>query len=133
MENCIFCKILKGEIPSWKVYEDETTYAFLDVQPIGRYHTLVIPKAHYENIYDIPDNLYFDVMRTTKKIAELYRLKLDIENLQLFHNAGPLTLQSVFHFHMHIVPRTEEDKHQFSLKIRPELVEELPTMIEKLK
>lgn len=133
MENCIFCKILKGEIPSWKVYEDETTYAFLDVQPIGRYHTLVIPKAHYENIYDIPDNLYFDVMRATKKIAELYRLKLDIENLQLFHNAGPLTLQSVFHFHMHLIPRTEEDKHQFSLKIRPELVEEFPAMIEKLK
>lgn len=133
MKDCIFCKIINGEIPSWKVYEDETTYAFLDVQPIARYHTLVVPKAHYENIYDIPENLYLDVMKTTKTIAKLYSDKLGLENLQLFHNAGPLTLQSVFHFHMHIIPRTEEDKHQFSLNIRSELVEQFPVMIDKLK
>ena len=72
MKDCIFCKIINGEIPSGKVYEDETTYAFLDVQPIARYHTLVVPKAHYENIYDIPENLYLDVMKTTKAIARLY-------------------------------------------------------------
>lgn len=133
MENCIFCKIIKGEIPSWKVYEDEHCYAFLDVQPISRYHTLVVPKKHYENLYDIPDEVYEQVTKATKAVVDLYRDKLGIVNTQLFNNSGPLTLQTVFHFHMHVVPRTEEDKHQFKLDIRSELVDEFPAMVEKLK
>jgi histidine triad (HIT) family protein len=132
MDDCIFCKIIKGDIPSYKVYEDEYCFAFLDVQPISRYHTLVVPKKHYENLYDIPEDVYKQVMKATKKIVDMYRDKLGIVNTQLFNNSGPLTLQTVFHFHMHIVPRTEEDKHQFKLDVRSELVSEFPEMIKKL-
>ena len=133
MDDCIFCKIIKGDIPSYKVYEDENCFAFLDVQPISRYHTLVVPKKHYESLYDIPDDVYEQVMKASKSIVDMYRDKLGIVNTQLFNNSGPLTLQTVFHFHMHIVPRTEEDKHQFKLDVRSELVSEFPAMIEKLK
>ncbi|HPL81060.1 MAG TPA: HIT family protein [Anaerolineaceae bacterium] len=132
MDDCIFCKIIKGDIPSYKVYEDEYCFAFLDVQPISRYHTLVVPKKHYENLYDIPEDVYKQVMKATKKVVDMYRDKLGIVNTQLFNNSGPLTLQTVFHFHMHIVPRTEEDKHQFKLDVRSELVSEFPEMIKKL-
>lgn len=132
MDDCIFCKIVKGDIPSYKVYEDEYCFAFLDVQPISRYHTLVVPKKHYENLYDVPEDVYQQVMETTKKVVDMYRDKLGIVNTQLFNNSGPFTLQTVFHFHMHIVPRTEEDKHQFKLDIRSELVSEFPEMIKKL-
>ncbi len=133
MKDCIFCKIIRGDIPSYKVFENENTLAFLDVQPIARYHTLIIPKEHYENFYDIPEDLNNAVFKTAKQVAKLYSDKLGIDNLQLFHNAGPLTLQSVFHFHLHLIPRTEEDKHQFSLKIRTDLADQLPLMLEKLK
>ena len=132
MDDCIFCKIIKGDILSYKVYEDEYCFAFLDVQPISRYHTLVVPKKHYENLYDIPEDVYKQVMKATKKVVDMYRDKLGIVNTQLFNNSGPLTLQTVFHFHMHIVPRTEEDKHQFKLDVRSELVSEFPEMIKKL-
>ena len=132
MDDCIFCKIVKGDIPSYKVYEDEYCFAFLDVQPISRYHTLVVPKKHYENLYDVPEDVYQQVMKATKNVVDMYRDKLGIVNTQLFNNSGPLTLQTVFHFHMHIVPRTEEDKHQFRLDIRSELVSEFPEMIKKL-
>ncbi len=132
MDDCIFCKIIKGDIPSYKVYEDEYCFAFLDVQPISRYHTLVVPKKHYENLYDIPEDVYNQVMKATKKVVDMYRDKLGIVNTQLFNNSGPLTLQTVFHFHMHIVPRTEEDKHQFKLDVRSELVSEFPEMIKRL-
>ena len=132
MDDCIFCKIVKGDIPSYKVYEDEYCFAFLDVQPISRYHTLVVPKKHYENLYDVPEDVYQQVMKATKNVVDMYRDKLGIVNTQLFNNSGPLTLQTVFHFHMHIVPRTEEDKHQFKLDVRSELVSEFPEMIKKL-
>ena len=132
MDDCIFCKIVKGDIPSYKVYEDEYCFAFLDVQPISRYHTLVVPKKHYENLYDVPEDVYQQVMKATKNVVDMYRDKLGIVNTQLFNNSGPLTLQTVFHFHMHIVPRTEEDKHQCKLDVRSELVSEFPEMIKKL-
>jgi histidine triad (HIT) family protein len=132
MDDCIFCKIVKGDIPSYKVYEDEYCFAFLDVQPISRYHTLVVPKKHYENLYDVPEDVYQQVMKATKNVVDMYRDKLGIVNTQLFNNSGPLTLQTVFHFHMHVVPRTEEDKHQFKLDVRSELVSEFPEMIKKL-
>ncbi len=132
MDDCIFCKIVKGDIPSYKVYEDEHCFAFLDVQPISRYHTLIVPKKHYENLYDVPEDVYQQVMKATKNVVDMYRDKLGIVNTQLFNNSGPLTLQTVFHFHMHIVPRTEEDKHQFKLDVRSELVSEFPEMIKKL-
>lgn len=69
MKNCIFCKIVKGEASSWKVFENEHVYAFLDINPISKYHTLVIPKKHYENIFDVPDQDLREVISVVGKLA----------------------------------------------------------------
>ena len=107
MENkdCIFCKIIKGEIPSTKVFEDEHTYAFLDVHPKSKHHALVIPKAHYENIFDIPADQAGHLMNSIKQITSLYKEKYGISNVNIINNSGKIAGQEVFHIHFHIVPR----------------------------
>lgn len=109
MENCIFCKIVKGEIPSYKVYENEHVVAFLDINPVAEYHTLVIPKAHYANVIDIPGPLFGHVMDAVKHLVSIYQQKLGVNNLQIIHNAGEHAQQDVFHLHVHILPRKEGD------------------------
>ena len=109
MENCIFCKIIKGEIPSWKVYEDENTYAFFDINPMSEYHTLVIPKKHYVNMFDIPEHEAVNIMRTIKKVITIYKEAIGLENVQVVNNNGEHAQQDVFHLHYHIVPRLKSD------------------------
>ena len=109
MENCVFCKIIIGEIPSCKVYEDEYTYAFFDFNPINEYHTLVIPKKHYVNMFDIPENEVVSIMKTIKLIVNLYNQNLGLDNLQIVNNSGEHAQQDVFHLHFHIVPRYPGD------------------------
>ena len=109
MNDCIFCKIIHGEAPSWKVFENEQVYAFLDIHPASRYHTLVIPKKHYENIFDIPEEELKEVIAVVKKIAKLYEAKLGIKNLQIINSNGVEGQQHVFHIHFHLVPRKRGD------------------------
>ena len=129
MENCIFCKIVRGEVPSYKVYEDEHTFAFLDIHPAAKYHTLVIPKAHYVNVLDIPTEVFLQVMDTVKKVVDIYREKLGLENLQLIHNAGREGQQDVFHLHVHIVPRECGDGQNVTWKRHPEWREQFEGML----
>lgn len=135
MDDCIFCKIIAGEIPAAKVYEDEHTLAFLDIFPVAEYHTLVIPKAHHVNVLDIPPDVFSRVTDTVKKVVDLYKDKLGLENLQLIHNAGRHGQQDVFHLHIHIVPRAENDgrNSQWPKPPHPEWREKFPEMLEKLK
>ena len=105
MEDCIFCKIVKGEANSWKVWENEDVYAFLDIYPVSRYHTLIIPKKHYVNIFDIPERELKDVIAVVRKISKMYESKLGIKNLQIMSSNGREGQQDVFHSHFHIVPR----------------------------
>jgi len=133
MENCIFCKIAKGEAPAWKVYEDEHTFAFLDIFPAAEFHTLVIPKAHYVNVLDIPGKAFSQVMATVKKVVDLYREKLGLENLQLMHSAGREGQQDVFHLHVHIVPRHAGDGQNIVWKTHPEWREKFDDMLKKLQ
>ncbi len=72
MNDCIFCKIVKGDARSWKVFENESVYAFFDINPVNEYHTLVIPKNHYENIFDVPENELVEVIKVVKELAGLY-------------------------------------------------------------
>src|SRR3982751_216909 len=88
MSECIFCKIVKGEVESWKVYEDKTTYAFLDIHPVNEYHTLVIPKKHFENLFDVPTEELINVITVVKKLVVLYRDKLGINNVQILNSSG---------------------------------------------
>lgn len=106
---CIFCKIIKGEIPSYKIYEDENTYAFLDIADDAYGHTLVIPKKHYENILDIPENELAMVMNTVKKISNHYTKKCGYTGVNVMNASGKDAQQSVFHLHFHVFPRKEGD------------------------
>ncbi len=110
MENCIFCKIVEGEIPSWTIYEDKNVKAFLDTSPISRGHILVIPKEHYENIFDIPNDILDKVIKVSKKMALLLKENLKAEGVNLLNSNSKIAQQDVFHYHMHIIPRYSKDK-----------------------
>lgn len=101
----IFAKILRDEIPSVKVYEDDATLAFMDVMPQAPGHTLVIPKADAENIYDLPADAAAAVIHTVQKLAPAVRDGMGADGIMLNQFNGPAAGQTVFHFHMHIVPR----------------------------
>jgi len=133
MENCIFCRIARGELKSWTVYETKTTLAFLDLNPVSRYHTLVIPKKHYENIFDIPKKDLKDLIATVKELAKIYENKLNIKNIQILNNSGKEAQQEVNHIHFHLIPRKDKDGQNINLKKFPKLVDEYEDMIKKLK
>jgi histidine triad (HIT) family protein len=105
MSDCIFCKIIEGEIPSSKVYEDEHVLAFLDISQVTKGHTLVIPKLHKENVYELTEGLASKVFAAVPKITNAIKAEYDPIGLNLLNNNGEDAGQSVFHFHLHIIPR----------------------------
>jgi len=105
MDDCIFCKILNGEIPAKKIYEDEKIYAFLDISPQGKGHTLVVPKKHSSDIFEVEEELLCEVLKVVKKLAIHIKEKLNPEGISIVQNNGEIAGQTVFHFHMHIIPR----------------------------
>ena len=109
MSECIFCKIAKGEIPAEKIYEDEEFIAFSDVNPIVEGHTLVIPKKHFENIFDLPEELAGKLNIACQKVANLLKNKYPIKDVNILNASGKFAQQSVFHIHYHVVPRKEGD------------------------
>ena len=106
---CLFCKILNGEIPSYKIYEDEDTYAFLDISDDVVGHTLVIPKKHYDNVLDIDMEMLSRVMRTVKLISNHYVDNCGFTGVNILNNSGIGADQTVFHLHIHILPRKNGD------------------------
>lgn len=112
---CLFCDIIKGDIPSYKIYEDEYTYAFLDIACDAVGHTLVIPKKHSENILDADDETLAHVMSTVKKISNHYVHNLGYDGVNLINCTGKDAEQSVFHLHIHIIPRKNGD----NMKVYP--------------
>ena len=107
--DCIFCKIVKGEIPATKIYEDETTLAFLDISPINIGHSLVIPKEHYKNIYETPEKIMLDMMRTVKNLSHAIKNGLSADGINVTMNNDPAAGQIIFHSHIHIIPRIAND------------------------
>lgn len=105
MDNCIFCKIIRGEIPSVKVYEDEKVLAFEDINPISPGHTLVIPKNHAENIWEIDEKDLTAVQRASQKIAIAIKKALKIDGIACMQLNGRAVHQEVMHYHLHLVPR----------------------------
>jgi len=103
--NCIFCKIINGEIPSAKVYEDENVYAFLDISQVTKGHTLVIPKEHYANVFELPEDVAGKLFSAVPKIANAVREAYQPIGLNLLNNNGEAAMQTVFHYHIHILPR----------------------------
>lgn len=108
MENCVFCKIVKGEISSYKIYENEHVLAFLSAGEEVDGHTLVIPKVHAENIYDCPPAVLAEVIKAVKVIGEHYKT-LGYTGINIINASGKDAEQSVMHLHFHILPRKEND------------------------
>lgn len=108
--NCIFCKIANGEIPSATLYEDEDFRIILDVAPASKGHALILPKSHFANLYELPDELAQKVMVIAKKISKKLKISLECDGLNLVQNNGEMAGQTVFHFHLHLIPRYENDR-----------------------
>ena len=109
MEDCIFCKIVKGELPSTKIYEDEDILAFLDINPINIGHSLIIPKKHYVNIYDTPEDTLGNMMKVAKIISKSIKTELKADGVNVTMNSDPAAGQVVFHSHLHVIPRVTSD------------------------
>ncbi len=109
MQDCIFCKIVKGEIPSFKIYEDDRVLAFADINPITTGHTLIIPKAHAADIWEISAADLAAVAAASKKVAEAIRSALDPAGMAVAQLNGRAVNQVVMHYHMHLIPRREAD------------------------
>ncbi|MDD4995664.1 MAG: HIT family protein [Patescibacteria group bacterium] len=109
MQDCIFCKIISGEIPGVRVYEDEKFLAFLDINPVNPGHTLVVPKKHFENILDTDEDVLCDMGKVLKKIGQAVCRGMGTDAFNLMQNNGRTAGQVVSHLHWHIVPRYPDD------------------------
>nr|WP_310255555.1 HIT family protein [Fictibacillus barbaricus] len=103
--NCIFCKIVAGDIPAYKVYEDENVLAFLDISQVTKGHTLIVPKDHAKDIYELPEETAAKLFSVVPKIASGIKQTFNPIGLNLLNNNGEAAGQSVFHYHMHFIPR----------------------------
>ena len=131
--NCIFCKIADGEIPSATIYEDEDFRVILDLGPATRGHALLIPKDHYADLFELEDEAAAKILVRAKRIAARMKKALGADGFNLVQNNGEAAGQTVFHFHMHLIPRYRED-HAGILwepqKTTAEELEEVKTLIQ---
>ena len=109
MNTCLFCKIIANEIPSQKIYEDDEVLAFLDINPVNIGHTLVVPKAHYANLYETPDEALVRMMTVVKKLSMAIKSAVGADGINIEMNNEPAAGQIIFHSHIHIVPRFSSD------------------------
>ena len=112
--DCIFCQIIAGQLPSTTVYEDPHTLAFLDIAPIVKGHTLVIPKTHHDPLLDTPGPILEQLILVVRKIARAMRTGLDAAGINITQANGPLAGQIVPHVHFHIIPRFNDDQHSWA-------------------
>ena len=113
--NCIFCKISGGEIPSKTLYEDEEFRVILDISPATKGHALILPKEHYANLYEMPEDVAARVMKLAKRLAGHMTEALQCDGFNIMQNNGEAAGQTVFHFHMHLIPRYVGDGNETKL------------------
>lgn len=130
--SCIFCKIANGEIPSQTLYEDDIFRVILDLGPATKGHALILPKEHYANLYDLPEETAGEVMKLAKKMATEMTERLGCEGFNLVQNNGDLAGQTVFHFHMHLIPRYRADGQKIGWKPQEVSPEELQQVKEQI-
>lgn len=115
-ENCIFCKIANGEIPSRTLYEDDDFRVIMDLAPATKGHSLILPKDHYKNVYEIADDTAAKVLPLAKKMATLMTEKLGADGFNIVQNNNEVAGQTVFHFHVHLIPRYNDDNQSLVMK-----------------
>lgn len=108
-DDCLFCKIINGEIPSAKVYEDEHVFAFIDISQVTKGHTLIIPKVHTKNIYETSEEVAGELFSRVPKIANAIRKAYNPSGINLLNNNEVAAGQTVFHYHIHLIPRYDID------------------------
>ena len=124
-EDCIFCKIANGEIPSRTLYEDKDFRVIMDLSPATKGHSLILPKEHYANLFELPEDVSGRAMILAKKMASVVKEKLDCDGFNLVQNNGECAGQTVFHFHLHLIPRYRDDNQKISWKVTSPTAEEL--------
>ena len=117
-ESCAFCKIVHREMPANQIYEDEKVIAFLSNNPINVGHTLVVPKRHYENIYEIPEDEVAHLSKIVKKVAYAVKTAVNAEGIRIIQNNGEAAGQVIFHFHVHVIPmyKTLRSPHHHEIR-----------------
>ena len=131
-ENCIFCKIANGEIPAKTLYEDDAFRVILDLGPATKGHALILPKEHFANLYELPDETAAAAMKLAKKMATRMTEKLGCDGFNLVQNNGEIAGQTVFHFHMHLIPRYIEDGQKIGWESGQPSAEELEAVWKKI-
>jgi histidine triad (HIT) family protein len=131
--DCVFCKILDGQIPSTPVYEDERTFCFMDINPINDGHCLVVGRTHAVTLFDVPEADLQAVITTAQRVARALRAALAPEGLNLLQANGAAAFQSVPHFHLHLIPRWKGDGKGFDWKLVPGDRERIQATAEKIR
>ena len=131
--NCIFCKIANGEIPSRTIEETEMFRVVLDVGPATKGHALILPKEHYKNLYDLPEETAAEAIKMAKKVALKMKEKLGCDGVNIVQNNEEAAGQTVFHFHMHVIPRYKEDGQVIGWKPGQPTAEEMDAVLEMFK
>lgn len=130
---CVFCEIVKGNIPSYKVYEDDVCIAILDISQATIGHTLVIPKKHVENIFSLDSELASHLFKVVSELAKKISIALGVKNMNILNNNGSLAGQSVDHFHIHIIPRYDGDNLEIKFASNKLTPEEFNDLLNKIK
>jgi histidine triad (HIT) family protein len=132
-EDCLFCSILAGDVPAQMVDEDEHTVAFMDINPWTRGHALVIPRNHSRNLYDVPEDDMSQTLSAAKRLAIRMKERLGCDGVNLLNSSEPAAWQTVFHFHVHVIPRYDDDP--LKLPTRPQQADqdELAQVAEQLR
>ena len=131
--DCIFCKIVAGEIPCFEVYEDDATLAFMDINPVGDGHVLVIPKAHFANVVAVSEDAIGAVAAAARKVARAVQAALEPPGLNLLQCNGEAAAQSVQHFHMHVIARQIDDGLDMNWPIMPGDMDAIAATAERIK
>lgn len=131
-DNCIFCKIANGEIPSRTVYEDEKFRVILDMGPATRGHALVLPKEHFDDPYEIPADWAADAFKVGRQVAASMKEKLGTDGINLVQNNGEAAGQTVMHFHLHLIPRYRGDGAHILWKPTSPSAEELDAVLAQI-
>lgn len=129
---CIFCEIAAGRMPAAKVFENDHVIAFFDINPVAEYHTLVIPKRHATNIFDMSNVDAIAVMSAIRHISQSFKDTLDIQAVQILSSNGAAAQQDAFHMHFHIVPRAEGDDLDIKWTTNPSIVERFDELLSRL-
>ncbi len=134
-ENCIFCKLANGVFPTNTIYEDDLVRVILDASPVTKGHALVLPKEHYRNLYDLDEKYASHILVVAKKVANVMKETLGCTGLNILQNNEAVAGQTVFHFHLHIIPRYEDDTFELSFNdpapIDAEVAKELCALLSK--